>query len=211
MNKLLFPRSSARSLRRFIRTAAIIAMLVLLFNLLGGTRGAAASSVTTYTGIIGGAAYKVEVPNPWNGVLVLYSHGYVTPGSPNPATDAGDPFTGGVLLSQGFALAGSSYSTTGWAVQQALGDQIALLDWFKAKVGAPQKTIAWGHSLGGLITAGLIQKHPEPSMRRCRCAARWRAGSASGTRRSIRRSPSRHCWRPIPGCRSSTLPTRRST
>ena len=161
MNKLLFPRSSARSLRRFIRTAAIIAMLVLLFNLLGGTRGAAASSVTTYTGIIGGAAYKVEVPNPWNGVLVLYSHGYVTPGSPNPATDAGDPFTGGVLLSQGFALAGSSYSTTGWAVQQALGDQIALLDWFKAKVGAPQKTIAWGHSLGGLITAGLIQKHPE--------------------------------------------------
>jgi pimeloyl-ACP methyl ester carboxylesterase len=148
-------------LRRFTRTAAIVVMLVLLLNLFGGTRGAAASGTATYTGVIGGATFLVEVPSPWNGVLVLYSHGYVIPGSPNPAQDAGDPFTEGVLLSEGFALAGSSYSTTGWAVQQALGDQIALLDWFTAHVAHPQKTIAWGHSLGGLITAGLIQRHPE--------------------------------------------------
>src|SRR5206468_5430864 len=34
-------------------------------------------------------------------------------------------------------------------------------DRFAALVGAPSRTIAWGHSLGGIITAGLLQTHPE--------------------------------------------------
>jgi pimeloyl-ACP methyl ester carboxylesterase len=64
------------------------------------------------------------------------------------------------MLSRGFALAGSSYATTGWALEQALPDQIAVLDIFTKSVGAPKRTIAWGHSLGGMITAGLIQRYP---------------------------------------------------
>lgn len=115
---------------------------------------------TTLTGTIDGAAYKIEVPANWNGTLVLYSHGYVAPGSANPANDAGDPITGAYLLSQGYALAGSSYSATGWALEQAFHDQTALLDFFNNHVGQPSRTIAWGHSLGGIITAGLIQKFP---------------------------------------------------
>lgn len=107
-----------------------------------------------------GATYLIEVPASWNHTLFLYSHGYVTPGSPNPAHDVGDPVTGAWLLSHGFALAGSSYSTTGWAIAQALPDQIATLNVFDAQVGAPARTIAWGHSLGGIITAGLIQTNP---------------------------------------------------
>ncbi len=122
----------------------------------------AMAQVTTYTGTFpDGAAYLIEVPGNWNGTLLLYSHGYVTPGSPNPAQDAGDPLTRGALLSEGFALAGSSYAHTGWAVQEALFDQIAVLDTFNALVGtAPTRTIAWGHSLGGIITAGLVQRNP---------------------------------------------------
>ncbi len=96
----------------------------------------------------------------WNGTLVLYSHGYVAPGSANPATDAGDPVTGGWLLDHGYALAGSSYATTGWAIQQAIPDQIDTLNIFDTMFGKPQRTIAWGHSLGGIITAGLLQDHP---------------------------------------------------
>jgi pimeloyl-ACP methyl ester carboxylesterase len=107
-----------------------------------------------------GATYLIEVPAHWNRTLFLYSHGYVTPGSSNPAQDVGDPVTGGWLLSHGFALAGSSYASTGWAIQQALPDQIATLKLFKAQVGRPRRTIAWGHSLGGIITAGLIQRYP---------------------------------------------------
>ena len=42
----------------------------------------------------------------------------------------------------------------------ALPDQIATLDAFTAAYGKPSTTIAWGHSLGGIITAGLIQDYP---------------------------------------------------
>jgi pimeloyl-ACP methyl ester carboxylesterase len=107
-----------------------------------------------------GATWKIEVPANWNGTLFLYSHGYVTPGSANPAADAGDPLTAAAMLAQGFALAGSSYATTGWAIQQALPDQISTLNIFDSQVGHPRRTIAWGHSLGGIITAGLIQTFP---------------------------------------------------
>jgi pimeloyl-ACP methyl ester carboxylesterase len=44
---------------------------------------------------------------------------------------------------------------------QALPDQIAVLDIFAKTVGPPKVTIAWGHSLGGMITAGLIQRYPD--------------------------------------------------
>lgn len=116
----------------------------------------------TFTGTFAdGATYLIEVPATWNGTLLLYSHGYVTPGSSNPARDVGDPGTRAFLLANGFALAGSSYATTGWAIHEAIPDQIAVLDTFDALVGQhPQRTIAWGHSLGGIITAGLIQRHP---------------------------------------------------
>jgi pimeloyl-ACP methyl ester carboxylesterase len=108
-----------------------------------------------------GATYVIDVPPIWNGTLLLYSHGYVVPGSPNAAQDVGDPITGGYMLAAGYALAGSSYATTGWAVQQAIPDQIATLDAFESAVGTPIKTIAWGHSLGGMITAGLVQEFPD--------------------------------------------------
>jgi pimeloyl-ACP methyl ester carboxylesterase len=118
--------------------------------------------VTTVNGTLAdGATYKIQCPaGAWNGTLFLYSHGYVTPGSPNPATDVGDPVTGSYMLGHGFALAGSSYATTGWAIQQALPDQISTLNAFAGKYGKPARTVAWGHSLGGIITAGLIQNYP---------------------------------------------------
>src|SRR5271154_1374441 len=108
-----------------------------------------------------GATYLIEVPANWNKTLFLYSHGYVEPGAANPAMDVGDPVTRAFMLGSGYALAGSSYATTGWAVQQALPDQIAVLEIFKTKFGRPKHTIAWGHSLGGMITAGLIQRYPD--------------------------------------------------
>jgi pimeloyl-ACP methyl ester carboxylesterase len=135
---------------------------VVLLLIASGAQGQ--SGVTTITNSLpDGATYVIEVPSPWNGVLFLYSHGYVIPGAPNPAQDVAmsDPATRFFMLSSGFALAGSSYATTGWAIEQALPDQIAVLDIFNKMVGTPQKTIAWGHSLGGMITAGLIQRYPD--------------------------------------------------
>ena len=128
----------------------------------------ASAAVTTFTGTFAdGATYKIEVPSNWNHTLLLYSHGYVTPGSANPAHDVGDPLTGAFLLNAGYALAGSSYATTGWALKEAFADQIATLDIFSKPTAdgglglpVPTRTIAWGHSLGGIITAGLLQRNP---------------------------------------------------
>src|ERR1700720_4843386 len=132
---------------------------VLLFSVTTTTN--AQISLTTKTGALAdGATYLIQVPSNWNGTLFLYSHGYVVPGSPNPAQNVGDPATGAFLLANGFALAGSSYAHTGWAIQEALVDQIQVLDIFDAEVGKPLQTIAWGHSLGGIITAGLVQNNP---------------------------------------------------
>jgi pimeloyl-ACP methyl ester carboxylesterase len=137
-----------------------ISVAVLLFSVAGSAR--AQAGVTMHPGTLpDGATYLIEVPANWNGTLFLYSHGYVVPGSANPAQDVGDPFTRFFMLSSGYALAGSSYATTGWAIHEALLDQIAVLDVFKRVFGHPKRTIAWGHSLGGIITAGLIQRHPE--------------------------------------------------
>jgi pimeloyl-ACP methyl ester carboxylesterase len=133
-----------------------------------GTASAASScggsgSVSTVNGkLADGATYLLQCPaGAWNGTLYLYSHGYVTPGAANPAQDAGDPVTAAWMLSHGYALAGSSYASTGWAIAQALPDQINTLNAFGTLYGKPQTTVAWGHSLGGIITAGLIQDFPK--------------------------------------------------
>jgi pimeloyl-ACP methyl ester carboxylesterase len=141
-----------------LAAAALAALAAVCLNNGGGAL--AASGPVSQVGNINGADYKIEIPANWNGDLVLYSHGYVVPGTRNPATDVGDPLTGAFLTSNGYALAGSAYRTTGWSVHEALQDQIALLNFFDRTYGRPKHTIAWGHSLGGMITAALVQRDP---------------------------------------------------
>jgi Tannase-like family of unknown function (DUF6351) len=149
---------------------AVSAALLLLGGSIAGAAPASAApgcggsgAVTTENGTLSdGATYEIQCPaGTWNGTLFLFSHGYVTPGGANPAQDASDATTGAWLLGQGYALAGSSFATTGWSVQSALPDQISTLSTFGNEYGQPQHTIAWGDSLGGLITAGLIQVYPQ--------------------------------------------------
>ena len=110
------------------------------------------------------ARRRGDLPDPGPGELELHPVP-VQPrlrdaGVAEPGDDVGDPITGAWLLGHGYALAGSSYASTGWAIQQALPDQISTLNVFDEQVGTPARTIAWGHSLGGIITAGLIQDYP---------------------------------------------------
>ena len=146
-----------------VLTCLALAAVITSLSLTGKT--AHATGVTTYTGVIDGAAYLVQIPDNWNGTLVLYSHGFrETPGAPNPAEDAPDAGSQGYLLAQGYALAGSSYSSgDGWVVELALHDDFALLDYFDAHFanGHLTRTVAWGNSLGGMITAGLVQREPD--------------------------------------------------
>ena len=189
----------------------MLAALVVAIGLLGGfvitTRAThAAASVSAcagdtgtkaLTGSIGGAAYKIEVPASWNGTLFLYSHGYVFPGQPNPATDVGDPLTGAAMLSQGYALAGSSYSQQGWALQQAFHDQIALLNFFDSTCGHPNRTIAGATPWVASLPLDSPNSFPSALRLRCLCAAWLPAAWVHGTRHWT--SPSRltSCWQAI--------------
>lgn len=134
--------------------------LLIAVSTLVPTAATATQNPTVLTGNISGARFEIAVPHPWNGTLLLYSHGYVPVGQPNDATACPFPALRAWLMNHGYAAAGSSYSQTGWAVKQALHDQTALLDYFTARFGTPKRTIAWGGSEGSLVSAGLVQRYP---------------------------------------------------
>lgn len=112
-----------------------------------------------------GATYLMDVPANWNGTALLYSHGYRAAGWPNPAQNSPDAdtqaHTTAKLLSEGYALIGSSYATTGWAITDAVPDQLATLDLFTGKFGAARRTLAWGSSYGGFVTTMLAERHAD--------------------------------------------------
>ncbi|MEY2926960.1 MAG: hypothetical protein RL367_1437 [Pseudomonadota bacterium] len=64
------------------------------------------------------------------------------------------------LLAQGYALVGSGYATPGWALAEAVPDQIAALDAFEARFGKPRRVVAAGQSMGGLVSAALVERYP---------------------------------------------------
>jgi pimeloyl-ACP methyl ester carboxylesterase len=158
------------------RLAVTLAATAVAAVLIGADAGAATpplptctnSTVTCKVGATGdGSTWKIEVPHSWNGTLLLYSHGYVPPTDPTgqpatnpPADDFQDRQAADYLLARGFALAGSSYPNVGWAVKEAVPDQVALLREFRHDFSRPRRTIAWGHSMGGMITADLVQTYP---------------------------------------------------
>ncbi|MDP9792362.1 dienelactone hydrolase [Catenuloplanes nepalensis] len=107
----------------------------------------------------GGATYVFDVPARWNRTVLLYSHGYVPRGAPNPAQNSPGAAARTALLEDGYALIGSSYASAGWTLEQALPDQIATLDAFTARFGTARRTVAWGTSLGGMITTGLLERY----------------------------------------------------
>jgi pimeloyl-ACP methyl ester carboxylesterase len=121
------------------------------------------------TGDLDGAAYEIQLPDKWNGTLLIYAHGY-RPAEPQPPdfapvnTDPAPAATDEVasaLLAKGYALAGSAFKTNGWDVLDGVAADEALHTFFTQKIGTPDRVYVWGDSLGGLITETLAEKHPE--------------------------------------------------
>ncbi|WP_158857719.1 DUF6351 family protein [Streptomyces sp. NRRL B-1347] len=150
------------------RSAAVAAVLVAGSVVGTGTTVAAeaadsAGERRSYTGEIDGAKYRVEVPERWNGTLLLYSHGYYPAGwAPEKTALTNSEEAEEALLGKGFALAASDYKGThGYAVADALTDQIALRDWFAEHVGRPQRTFSTGQSMGGTVATLLGERYPD--------------------------------------------------
>ena len=126
---------------------------------------AAPAGVTATSGSIRGAAWAAKVPAAWNGTVLLFNHGIRTTLDPNRAAElaptGSDGDAASSLLARGYALLGSSYRSNGFAVRDAVNDDLLLLASFKAShPGRVKRTYVWGASLGGLITETLAEEHP---------------------------------------------------
>ena len=110
---------------------------------------------TTITGEKKGAFFTITVPTAWNGDLVISNHGFDfgAPG-PNPGLGALGP----LWLSEGYAVAASSYSQCCWAVFQAQRDIERMVTVFEDNFGSPGNVFVSGGSLGGIVTAQVIEK-----------------------------------------------------
>jgi len=115
------------------------------------------TSTTRLFGIHNGAGYRIEVPDDWNGELVLYAHGF--PGTGLELT-VSNPRIREHLIRGGYAWAASSYSKNGYDVKQGVKDTHALGEFFKGLVGHPLRTWITGHSMGGHITGVAIEQYP---------------------------------------------------
>lgn len=145
----------------------------------GAPTGAGAATCRPWCrGSLAGAGFLVEVPPQWHGTLLLWSHGWRTVGTPRTAVDAPDRETARLLLASGYALAGSSYRTEGWAVATAMGDDQALLSEVQRRV-RPRRVLAWGDSMGGLVTSLLAARDPRIAGSAPACA------TLGGTRRKL--------------------------
>lgn len=103
-----------------------------------------------------GSRYLVEVPERWNGVLVLCIRPVPVKAGTPPWSD--DPLIDH-LVDAGYAVAGSA-NTIFWPLETAFSDQPALLDVAASVLGPIRHTIAFGMSIGGTIAAGLVQLFP---------------------------------------------------
>ncbi len=102
-----------------------------------------------------GAKWQAQVPANWNGTLLLWARGW-SPQAGEPAV--APPEWREALLAQGYALAASNYGASGWALAEAVPAQDETVRAFAAIYGKPRRTIAWGASMGGLVTTALAEQ-----------------------------------------------------
>lgn len=114
------------------------------------------------------AAYKIYLPEGWHYFppgekrLVIYAHGYVTPGlefSQSEELALIQPFIES-FVSQGIAVAYSHYGESGWAVASGFECTKNLRNHFVATIGEPDYIYLWGVSEGALISVRLAEKEP---------------------------------------------------
>lgn len=150
------------------------------------------------TGSLGDTTFEIQMPEKFNGTVLLYSHGYriadpvpaavavplqldrspsysqvsipalaAATGSPvayvgnGRAQVAPSAASAANLLAQGYALAGAGYARQGWAVAEGVQAGELLIQHINSgAIANVDEIIAWGDSLGGLITQTLVQENP---------------------------------------------------
>src|SRR5688500_5300936 len=107
-----------------------------------------------------GSVYRLVRPSNWNGILLLYAHGYVSKDVPVGITPDAQLVIS-LLTPRGFAVAVSSFSENGWVVKEGTQRTHQLLGLFASKFGTPARVYVAGASMGGLIAIRLVETWPD--------------------------------------------------
>jgi pimeloyl-ACP methyl ester carboxylesterase len=113
-----------------------------------------------------GGVYRIEIPDDWNGDLMLWAHGYASNRGPQGSRLRADIPGGSAfrqhLIDEHFAWAASSYRCNGYVPGRGLLDTMALTGVFTRINGgkAPAHVYLAGGSMGGHITILGMQEFP---------------------------------------------------
>lgn len=110
-----------------------------------------------FWGVDAGAGYRIEIPDGWNGDLVVYTHGFRGEG---PALTVDSPPLRAYYLSRGYAWLASSYSANFYDVRAGVESTNSLVRHFIKHHGKPERTYITGVSMGGHVIGAAIEQFP---------------------------------------------------
>ncbi len=115
-----------------------------------------------YWGIDEGAGYRIEVPDAWNGDLVVYTHGFRGEGD---ELTVDNPPLREYFLATGYAWLASSYSKNFYDVRAGVESTNSLVRHFKDAIGEPDHVYITGFSMGGHIIGAAVEMFPNVECR----------------------------------------------
>ena len=111
-----------------------------------------------FFGELGGTVYAIEMPDNWNGRLVLWAHGFR---GLEPDLVVDTPPIREYLIENEYAWAASSYSANGFVPFEGAHETAALHDFFIEEFGQPDYTYIVGGSMGGNVTLLSLELFPD--------------------------------------------------
>ncbi|CAL9668900.1 alpha/beta hydrolase family protein [Streptomyces sp. enrichment culture] len=114
--------------------------------------GSPADVTCTVGQLTDGTPYRFVVPDRWNGVVIV-DLDFVSRPAEEPLTAE--------LTGRGYAVGGTTRDVTGWRIAEAIDNQASALRRFEETVGRPRWAVASGRSMGGFVSAGAAQVHPD--------------------------------------------------
>ena len=142
---------------KFEKFLVVIVVAVMLSTLIGTQLVSTASAATQeITGKLGGADYRIRIPDSWSGNLVVfcrgYSHTVPTSWPPNYYTSP--------LLEQGYMIAESNFGEGGYCVKEGAIRTHQLTEYVLDHYPVTGKVLLYGVSMGGCIALQLGVKYP---------------------------------------------------